>query len=173
MNPVVAIGIIVCTIIISIIFFLIEKPQTLRSKLINLAGCIALGSFLGLIFGLMISYSLTPDTHIESSKHNLISLQDKNGINGRLFLGTGKMFSESEYAFYTEDSVGFYNLHTVCTHRSSITYTTDTPYVVIYRRVRSDTKWNDYARGALFNEPKFVFHVPKNSIVVNYNLDAK
>lgn len=173
MNPTIIIGVIVFTILFIAIVFIVEKPQTTRSILGNLAGCIAGGVFTGLFLGFMISLSLTPDTHIESQKYNLITLQDNNGMSGRLFLGTGGIFSGTEYAFYMEDSLGFYNLHTVPTFLSSITYTTDTPHVEVYRNVRSETKWNDYARRRVDENPKYIFYIPENSIVMNYNLDAK
>lgn len=107
---------------------------------------------------------------------NIRTLTDNIGISGRFILGSGTIASGSKYYFYIIDSDSSYYLSSLSTDNCKIIESdTKTPCVVKYTRY---IDWSKNEISDFLLKPKTESHyyhiyVPKNTVVINYTLDAK
>lgn len=105
----------------------------------------------------------------------LINLADGAGVQGSFFLGSGTIDTTPVYMYYAQDSKGRYRLYHVNASQSYVTYTDDTPTLVIHGNEMND-KWYSFDTGfsvSDYDDDVYEFRVPRGSIKQNFNLDAQ
>lgn len=105
----------------------------------------------------------------------LVNLSDGAGVSGSFFLGSGTIDTTPVYMYYAQDNKGRYRLYHVNASQSYVTYTDETPTLVIHGKEMND-KW--YSLDTGFATPEYAddvyeFRVPRGSIKQNFNLDAQ
>lgn len=127
-----------------------------------------LSGFIGMIFGVIVAAILPSDMTTEFKTEKLVSMNRDGSINGSFFLGSGSIESKQQYSYFVKDSI-FFELKSVDVDVSKITYTNETPKVVMSRKVPTGF-WGEWFTLSL--HPKnYIFYIPEGSILHNYNLN--
>lgn len=151
-----------------------------RNTYMGAGNGVIMGLFAGAILGglaLVASSALaffvfnveTPPMKYEG-RSNILSLEDSSSTEGNFFLGSGSV-KEKPVFWYYEDSGDYSTLEYQYAYKSRIIEgDIDQPHVKYYEE-GVDWRWLYFAATG---QPDYVeFHVPKDTIVTNYNLDAK
>jgi hypothetical protein len=138
---------------------------------------IAVGVLVGALFGGSISLLVSEgykDEMVSYHKYNkreIYALQDNINTNGSFFLGSGKIDGEMYYYYYEKLTNGGFKSHKI--QSSSVIVFEDqdsTAYIInTYKRLPKDHSAYNWT----FRMPGTEIHVPKGSIVHDYNLDLK
>ena len=132
---------------------------------------IILGLIAGAGIGVFVSLFLPKNTTKEYTYYKLENLQDKNSINGSLFLGIGGIDEEMKYTFYYEDN-GFYKMNQLPYNLVKIKYSNNTPRVITIKNILDDSFINYFSIG-FYEHEEYIVEIPYGSIKNGYNLDSK
>lgn len=92
--------------------------------------------------------------------YELVSLNDNITIRGNFFLGCGSLGGVPTFFFYARDAEGACHLETIRAHRAIIYEDEPTNPYVIFTNVGCDYPG------------RRIFHIPPNSIIRGFTLDA-
>lgn len=154
-------------------------PGTAVAALVFSVVGFAAGAFIGGILSLCI-YEATVDE--VPRQFPIVSLGDGAGAEGHMFLGSGSIDTEAVFFYYAPKIGGGYGLFHVDASQTTIYEDqTDSGYLIKMceddntapkwlfghstdKQERYDCSGNEYS--------KYEFHIPENSIVRQFNLDA-
>jgi hypothetical protein len=132
-----------------------------------------IGAIIGPLTALKIG-TFFPKTYVLTETTELVALHDNSASQGNFFLGCGTMDSEFCYVFYQKEgnAVKFRKI-------SAENY--DAP--IIFEEDRSDAVLQKYNErfvneanvrwGIFIGSIKYEFHIPKGSILKNFQLDLR
>lgn len=131
-----------------------------------------ISSLFGIMLGALVSFFIPSQMKEVVEVYNLESIKDNSSISGSFFLGSGSINGSMKYCCYIEEN-GVYKMFTSDVYNSSIKYTDDKPVVEKISYVKTDAFINYFSNSLKRFENKYVYKVPKGSIMNNYNLDAE
>lgn len=130
----------------------------------------------GVVIGLIFSWQPDPQPHPTTQ---LVNLQDSSGVYGRFFLGSGTIREYPAYYYYKEIAPGQYTYNNLVQEpgTAQIVVFTDeenNPYLKTLQECykQTDSFWWVSVNGSFCNIIQQEFHVPKDSIIQNFKLDA-
>lgn len=123
-----------------------------------------------LLIGLAVAFMLPQRTKTTIEKYELVALRDNSSVEGRMFLGSGRVDGKMVFTFYYKEG-DYFNLKQVDAKDAKIHITQGEPHVErIYEKpTKSIINW--FALDA--NCSKYIIHVPEGTIQNNYILDAQ
>jgi len=129
------------------------------------------GTFGGMVLMLLINVVM-PTHYVKTKTYDLVSMKDTNSLHGRFFLGSRNV-NECVYSFYRKNSDGSIEMNSVAVDAAKI-FEDDSvhPRMDVYEEklVFENTLWVlDCSCGA----SKYEFHIPKESVVNQFKLDAE
>ncbi|MDH5159857.1 hypothetical protein [Heyndrickxia oleronia] len=136
-------------------------------------------SLLGLIVGMTtlvvgIIPGLIADTSpVSPQKQAIYAIKDNNESHGSFALGFGSVDEEQYYYYVVEDASGFKTIKKSEVDESKIKEENiDQPYVLIYEQ-RFDSALARFMYGKYSGYNTYEFHVPKNTVTTEYNIDLE
>jgi hypothetical protein len=121
----------------------------------------------------VIDEHLVPDEAVvikRTKSQELVSLEDKNIIQGGFVLGTGKI-NNNDYYYYVVETDKGHKIDKVSINNCYIRYTDDNPRIEEYRG-RAFKDWVMWIY-AMPSKHYYIVYVPKNTIVTDYCIDLK
>ena len=102
------------------------------------------------------------------------SLGDGAGVEGRFYLGSGYVSTSPVYMYYLSEPEG-YRLYHPNASQSYITYTNDTPQMVVHFKKSGNLFWSRHFGNADDYEDyrTYEFQVPRGSVKQQFNLDSQ
>lgn len=138
-----------------------------------MGGVFAVVSFVVMV-GIVLLISIFPHSELVKVETNSITaLKDNGKTNGSFFLGSGNI-GEDQYCFYIEETDKGKKMNKVIIDNGYIKEESVKPYVDKY-----ETHYTSKLVKWLFGENKplgsdeYVFHVPKNTVTTDFNVDMK
>lgn len=130
------------------------------------------GLLIGFIFGIIVPIILpTESILVKTSSNKIECLQDNNNVSGSFFVGCGSVNNSMKYTYYYDCGDSTFVMAQLDVENVKIKYTNERPYVEKFEYKKTD-KWINSFSFEL-RRPKYIIHIPKGSIMNNYNLDAK
>lgn len=129
----------------------------------------------------LIGLIITSHTHQNVHTHKIVTLNDGKGINGRvlgnMFVMAGYINDTQQFAYYIDNGNGSYTLEKRSAYMSTVwtDANQDTAHIDITDDVTSCKKtwWLVVCGDPMVSFAHADFHVPKDSIVQGFNLDAQ
>ena len=132
---------------------------------------IMFGLFLSILTPMLLGLIVKPEIRTETSYTRIANIQDNITTEGSFFLGTGSIEGETYYYYYYSNIYDGYSLGKIKTSKAYIKYSDKTPVMVTtsYYFKSDNAKYWYY----ITKHDDIYFNVPRGSIKVGYNLDAK
>lgn len=125
-----------------------------------------IASLFVLVFSQMILWKVIGSTHEEYSNVELVNINDRAGMSGSFFLGSGTVEDEPVFYYYEREN-GRVTLERIKADDAVIIEDESSrPYVSYLEEVSNNSLW--YLGG--MESSRIEFHVPPNSIITNYSL---
>jgi len=136
----------------------------------GIVGIIAIGIFA--IFGIVVIFEPTTEVCTQSQ---LVVMHDNTATSGTFFLGSGSLDGGANYLFYEKNndgstvltSVGTYSGEGYEEYRPKVFQEDRTDGIVI--KCREKGVWT----GLYDTRIRYEFHIPNDSIITGYKLDAQ
>lgn len=131
------------------------------------------GGILGYGVALFIGIFIPAETYEKHWTNEIECLADNSNTTGTFFLGTGQINGEMVYAYYQKDG-DLFKLNTVKSYNTQVKYGIGTPILHTYEVTLKDGSMaNNFATSNHIGDKRYVFEIPKGSILNQYKLDAQ
>lgn len=131
-------------------------------------------AFLVLLFTSMVSSNIAETVSVKSTTQELIAIQDNRDIEGHGSFISRSVETNSYYYYLTETEKGI-KLNKQSTNSSYIKYLEEgeTPYVEIFTFDYKNKKLNEIFWGPCVKNDEYIFHIPKDSIIIEYKINLQ
>jgi hypothetical protein len=134
-----------------------------------------IGLFMGVIVGLIISGFL-PTTIVLEQEIELVALKDTNGVNGKFFLGCGNIHSNWYYVFYTKDPDGKIKFNRLSADDDDVSIVEEERQggtLKVYGKEFAKKSYKNWGLIPRSGSSKYEIHVPKGTVITDFNLDLQ
>jgi len=131
-----------------------------------------IGAGIGIIIAIGIGVFL-PSEYVLDNQIEIVALKDNRSIEGDFFLGCGSINSEFYYFFYKKEKDGSLTFDKIAANSHTKIYEEERKDGMIEIFEKRFIKESHYIFGVPFDSPKCKIHVPKGSVLRQFELDLK
>lgn len=133
-----------------------------------------IGAIIGPLTALKIG-TFFPKTYVLTETTELVALHDNSASQGNFFLGCGTMDSEFYYVFYQKEgnAVKFRKISAEDYYETPLIFEEDRSDAILQKYTKRFMKEKNVRWGIFIGSIKYEFHIPKGSILKNFQLDLK
>ncbi len=165
-------------IIVAFVFGIValfDEYNDLGLKIILLLISPVIGFMIGIFLMLIISCAVSLFAKQETVfdyQENLYTIQDNITTNGNFFLGTGRINDNLKFYYATKDDKGI-QIKTLINDSNVRIIEDDEKVIKYYKPIYSSEIIKKLFTEPMISDYQIELHIPKSSVIMDYNIDLK